>query len=218
MTLPAGGGFDAIKQQLINIGAENVESFRTDPTSVLHLLVRVNIRDIFTLFQNAGRAYLYLVDEHTGTPLTGTACAPYPLEIAQKQIDSLLSMVLSYMYACILSARGISGGISGLVRLIFEAAYPRAPKSWAEAALGVSHTLDEKFFIKEVYMLHQALASMSSVKTSEMVNDHRIVRETCLKYDARGRFAAMQTSGMLWRLTMDNQRWSCRYQKFVWTI
>jgi ankyrin repeat protein/serine/threonine protein kinase len=191
-SLPSGGDFDDLKEHLIKIGAGNIEAFRTDPASILHMLVGHYVRDITVFFQKTGKALFYLVDEYTGTPLTNAACTPYPLEIPQKNIDSLLLMVLPSMHASILSVRGISGGVSGLVRLIFEAAYPHVPSTWAQAGAGLPHALDQDHFVKEVTILHQTLAFMSSSKASQMVDDLQIVREMCLKFDNRATFADMQ--------------------------
>lgn len=88
-------------------------------------LVERRYLEIRTLFKDARKAFLYLVDEHMGVPLVGTAYAPYPLEISESNMDNVLSRILPFMHSCSMVVRGKSGGISGIVRLIFEAAFVR---------------------------------------------------------------------------------------------
>eukprot|EP00980_Cylindrotheca_fusiformis_P029091 scaffold22715_cov128-Cylindrotheca_fusiformis.AAC.2 len=191
-SLPSGDEFGHLKEQLIKIGAGNIEAFRTKPMSILYMLVGNCVCEVNAAFRQAGKAFFYLVDEYKGVPLTSAACAPYPIAVPEKDINSLLLKVLPFMHAVILSARTNSGGVPGLVRLIFEAAYPHIPASWAQASSGLPHTLDQKQFSKEVNILNDTLAFMSSSKSQEIADDLQNVREMCLKFDTLGDFANMQ--------------------------
>jgi hypothetical protein len=93
---------------------------------------------------------------------------------------------------CALYALGVSGGVSGLVRLIFEAAYPHVPPSWAQASLGLPHIIEENLILKQIKILQESLASLSSSKASYLLDDLQFIRDSCFKLDARGTFADMQ--------------------------
>lgn len=186
------GDFETVKKDFMKIAAAQIEAFRSNPVSALLKLIERRITEIRKFFKEAGKAFLYLVDEYAGVPVVGASCAPYPLAVADSIIDKFLVRTLPFMHIAVIYARGVSGGVSGLVRLIFEAAYPHVPPSWASAATGIPHVLDESLFINEVSMLREALALLYSTKTGYLADDLRFVRDSCLKIDTRGTFAGMQ--------------------------
>jgi len=145
-----------------------------------------------SFFKDAGKAYLYLVDEHAGIPLSGSAYAPYPLAITDPQtMDRVFRKMIPFMHACTLYARGLSGGVSGLVRLIFEAAFPHIPPSWAHEAMGLTHVLEEESIANEINILHKAIESTTSSKPGLLRDDLSFIRETLLRADKTGNFADM---------------------------
>ena len=191
-SLHLAGDFESVKDDFTKIAAAQVEAFRTNPVSAVLKLIERRITEIRKFFKDAGKAFLYLVDEYSGVPLVGASYAPYPMEVAESVIDKFLVRTLPFMHIAVVYARGVSGGVSGLVRLIFEAAYPHVPPSWANAASGMPHVLDESMFINEISLLQEALALLYSTKANYLADDLRFVRESCLKIDSRGTFADMQ--------------------------
>lgn len=184
--------FQALKEDFIKIAASQVEAFRANPISAVLKLIERRVTEIRKFFKEAGKAFLYLVDEYAGVPLVGASYAPYPLEVAQSIIDKFLVRALPFMHVSAVYARGVAGGVSGLVRLIFEAAYPHVPPSWTIAGSGMTHDLDEHHFIQEVSLLREALGLLYSTKENYLIDDLRFVRDSCLKIDTHGNFADMQ--------------------------
>lgn len=184
--------FGNVKEIFLKTAASQVEEFRSNPISGALKVVERQIAEIRKFFKEAGKAFLYLVDEYAGIPLVGSACAPYPLEVSESIVDKFLVRALPFMNISVLYARGAAGGVSGLVRLIFEAAYPHVPPSWTTAAAGLEHKLDESVFVEEITVLQKALTLVYSSRASLLQDDLRFVREACLKIDTRGSFADMQ--------------------------
>lgn len=112
-----------LKEEFYGAAANHIEAFRADPRSAVTKLVERRYHEIREIFKHARKAFLYLVDEHMGVPLVGQAHAPYPLELPESNIESCLSKVIPFMHSCSMVMRGTSGGVAGLVRLIFEAAF-----------------------------------------------------------------------------------------------
>ena len=183
--------FGAVKEIFLKTAAAQVEEFRSNPISAALKVVERQIAEIRKFFKETGKGYLYLVDEYAGIPLVGSPYAPYPLEVSESIIDKFLVRALPVMNFSVLYARGVAGGVSGLVRLIFEAAYPHVPPSWASAASGLEHRLDESAFISEISILRKALALVYSSNANYLEDDLRFVRESCLKIDTRGTFGDM---------------------------
>lgn len=190
VTLPAE--FNPLKDELVKVAASHVEAFRSDPMSAVYKLVERKIAEMYSFFKEAGKAYFYLVDEVAGIPLAGSTYAPYPLEISESILDQFLPKALPFMHACVLYVRGASGGVSGLVKLIFEAAYPHIPPSWAQASAGLRHNLDEDEIIEEVSVLSESVSSWNYANDTSMGDGLRFIRDTCLKQDARGLYCDMQ--------------------------
>lgn len=189
----ADEGFQTVKSDFTKFATSHVEAFRANPVSSATKVVERRIMDLRKTFKEAGKAFLYLVDEHAGIPLVGGAYAPYPMEVSESLTDKFLIRALPFMYNSVMYARGTSGGVSGVVRLIFEAAYPHVPPSWAISAQGLEHRLDEDAFANEIGILRDALALVySSSKANKVSDDLRFIRDSCLKIDTRGSFADMQ--------------------------
>jgi hypothetical protein len=115
--------YEGLKEEFYGVAANYIEAFRVDPRFAVTKLVERRFYDIREIFKDSRKAFFYLVDEHLGVPLVGQMYAPYPLELPESDVDSSLPKILPFMHACSMVVRGTSGGISGLVRLIFEAAF-----------------------------------------------------------------------------------------------
>ena len=192
MVLPDGSNFEECKDLLVMIGAENVEAFRTEPMTILYKLVARHIQNIVNCFKKAGKAFFYFVDEYTGTPLVSESSTTYQMELQSRNTDALVSMILPFMFSSMFSACAIYGGASGLVKLIFEAAYPHVPASWGKAGEGLSHSLEADTFDSQMSMLQDTLAYLTSSRSMKLEDNLHVVREMCLKLDNRASFAGMQ--------------------------
>ncbi|CAJ1958694.1 unnamed protein product [Cylindrotheca closterium] len=192
MTLPDGSNFEECKDMLVMIGAENVEAFRTEPMTILYKLVGRYVQNMMECFQKSGKAFFYFVDEYTGTPIVADSSSPYPMELQTRKTDAMVSMMLPFMFSSMFSACVTHGGVSGLVRLIFEAAYPHVPASWAKAGEGISHGLEVDTFESQMSILQDTLAFLSSSRKMQLEDNLHVVREMCLKCDNRASFGGMQ--------------------------
>ncbi|KAG7344095.1 ankyrin repeat domain protein [Nitzschia inconspicua] len=187
------GDFDDLKEEFTKIAADRIEAFRSDPTTAVTKLIEKRYHEIKLFFKDAGKAFLYLVDEYMGVPLVGSDYEPYPLEISEAAMSKMLTKVLPFMHCCSMVVRGVSGGVSGIVRLIFEAAYPHVPPSWATAAFGLQHVLDEEIIQREVLLLHQALCNVNNSKSRRSLSDDlAFLRDSCSKADVKNDFGTMK--------------------------
>jgi serine/threonine protein kinase/ankyrin repeat protein len=197
--------FKPLISDLMKMAAEHVEVFRHNPMVVAYKLVARRIMDFKACFNDSKKAFLYLVDEFDGIPLAGSKYAPYPIEVPEEAIDQILTKGLPFMHATSLYMRGTAGGVAGLVRLIFEAAYPHVPPSWALASKGLGHNLDEGIIMKEVLVLQETLASMSSSKVGNAAEDLQYIRDVFLRFDVRRSFGDMKkvecAGSSLWTTT-----------------
>jgi len=185
--------YEDLKDEFTQIAADRIEAFRQDPLTAVHSLIERRYFDLRSFFKDS-KTFLYLVDEHSGVPLVGPAYEPYPLEISESAVSKILAKVLPFMHCCAMVVRGISGSVSGVVRLIFEAAYPHVPPSWATAAAGLQHALDEDLIMRELVMLHRTLTGLNSTAKSRrsLGDDLDFLRDACAKVDVSGDFAKMQ--------------------------
>jgi serine/threonine protein kinase len=184
------GDFEDLKEEFIKVAADRIEAFRSDPTTAAHKLMERRVSEVKSFFKDAGTSFLYLVDEYNGIPLVGPEFEPYPLEISESALPKVLTKVLPFMHCSSLVARRLNGGVSGIVRLIFEAAYPHVPPSWASAASGLEHTISEDLIIEEVTILQQTLSSSKSRRS--LGDDLDFLRDSCVKVDVRADFAKMR--------------------------
>jgi serine/threonine protein kinase len=190
--LPAGQ-YEDLHEEFTGIAADRIEAFRSDPMSAVMKLIERRYFEIRSFFKDAGKAFLYLVDEYGGVPAVGPAFEPYPLEISESAMSKMLAKILPFMHCSSMCVRGISRSASGIVRLIFEAAYPHVPPSWATAATGLNHSLDEDLIQKEVLILHRALSGLNISKSRRSLSDDLgFIRESCSKADVKGDFGTMK--------------------------
>ncbi|KAL3923260.1 MAG: hypothetical protein SGILL_001758 [Bacillariaceae sp.] len=185
--------YEDLKEEFAKLAADRIEAFRSDPTSAVTKLIERRYFEIRSFFKDTGKAFLYLVDEYMGVPAVGPAFEPYPLEISESAMSKMLAKVLPFMHCSSMCVRGIAGSVSGIVRLIFEAAYPHVPPSWATAASGLDHVLDEDLIQKEVLILHRTLSGLNNSKSRRSLSDDLgFIRETCSKADVKGDFGSMR--------------------------
>jgi len=181
--------YEDLKEEFYKVAADHIESFRVDPRSAVTKLVERRYFEIRSIFKDARRAFLYLVDEYMGVPLVGNTHVPYPLEITESNVNSSLLKILPFMHCCSMIVRGTSGGISGIVRLIFEAAFPYVPPSWNQAGSGLIHSLDEDVIKKEVMLLHRTLSGLHSSRArGSLRDDLSAIKLMCTKVDVGGEF------------------------------
>jgi len=99
--------------------------------------------------------------------------------------------MLPFMHICCMYARGSAGGISGLVKLIFEAAYPHVPPSWNSSANGLTHRLNDPQSLKEAAYLQDNIAFMTGSKTADPCGDLLFIRDVMLRRDMARKFCDM---------------------------
>ena len=153
MGLPPSG-FEELKSELVDLAAKEVEFFRDDPMLIARKIIEARIMDMLAFMEDTGVCYLYLVDEYNGIPVVDSGSL-YPILINER-IAQVFEHTLLMMHMCAMSACGVAGGIAGLVKLIFEAAYPHIPPSWALAGAGVPHKFDKASFTRDIMLLREA--------------------------------------------------------------
>jgi ankyrin repeat protein len=181
--------FGQLESELATLASEKVEIFRDNPLSISQSLVRERIKELQTLYSESGKAYLYLVDEYEGVPIIGsTGDISYPIEVTKK-VPEMVARALPFMHLCMLHARGIAGDVTGLVKLIFEAAYPHIPPSWDNTAKGLLNNLDESNVKDEVRMLREATADSSGTRG---IDDMRFFQDYFERVDVKRTFAELK--------------------------
>eukprot|EP00978_Attheya_sp_CCMP212_P005601 scaffold12564_cov60-Attheya_sp.AAC.5 len=148
-----------------------------NPLHVARGLILVNVRAIIEIFQSANKGYTYLVDEYACTPVFMPNDNAYPHVVRDHDVADVVLAILPFMQMTILQARCIAGGIQGLVKLIFEQAYPAVPGSWATEGKELSHELAREEMIEEVRLLHSVLQD-GSVPNKQKVNRTNLADET----------------------------------------
>lgn len=184
--------FLELENKLATLASEKVEIFRDSPILIARSMIQERITELQALFKDSSKAYLYLVDEYDGVPVIGNVGGiAYPIEVTKK-VSEVVGMGLPLMYLCMLYARGVAGDVSGLVKLIFEAAYPHIPPSWDEAAKGLSHALDENTMKEEIRVLREAAVGSRSGGTSRGVDDMRYFQDYLERADVKRTFADLK--------------------------
>ncbi len=131
------------------------KTFAKNPMSPILKLVSKYVSTIADNYTMANKAYLYLVDEFSGVPALLQDSKIYP-HVFREHVVDLVYKSIPYMHACISSAICGAEGVKGLVKLIFEGAYPQSPPSWHEAFKGIPTIPSRKRMVTECRILHQA--------------------------------------------------------------
>jgi hypothetical protein len=160
MDLTVEDNMDDYKVHLTQLAGTHVGTFREDPLKVACRLVQQRIVDLEQcVVDDKARAYLYLVDEFVGVPILST---PYPIEIKEKKVK-VLQHTLPLMYMNVIYTCAVANGISGLVKLIFEAAFPHIPPSWTVASKGLMFSFHARFMEQQLAILWQIFNSYNNI-------------------------------------------------------
>lgn len=205
MELTAEDDLEEYKAQLIQLAGTHVEQFREDPLRVARRIVQQRIVEVqMCVIDETAKAYLYLVDEFAGVPILAP---PYPCEVAEKKLQvfqhTLPLMFMNVIYTC-----AVAGSIAGLVKLIFEAAYPHLPPSWIAASTGVKFELNMNAMEREVKMLRSSLAELYDNKSKDQhLGELRYLQSYLEKCDPKNSYANLKkvTNGdaALWTTRVD---------------
>lgn len=194
--------FKELDDEMRELAGSFVVSFRDDPMFVARKLVQNRAQDIQSCFEESNRAFLYTIDEFEGVPVSDGSNRAYGVEV-NTGLDEIVQRGLPLMHICVLYARGVANGVAGLVKLIFEGAYPLVPPSWAAASAGMSHSLDEARLLREANVLREAIVDMDSGAGSRAVDDVLFFRSLFQNSDPKRTFADMKWvtnngEGSLW--------------------
>jgi len=182
-------GFEECVSLLAQLAATEVERFRDNPLSIARIIVQRRIQSLSEGVLSKKKSYLYLVDEFTGIPVLHS---PYPFEVSEKA-DQVLKRTLPLMYASVLYSCAIAGGVSGLVKLIFEAAYPHIPPSWSSSSLSVvKFELDKDSMSQQVCMLQSTIAGSLDPNQRQNLDDLRFLQNYLELCDVKNSYAQLK--------------------------
>jgi hypothetical protein len=184
--------FGDVQSEMVELAARHVEAFRENPMAIAIKLVQQNVRRILSCFDD-NKVFLYLVDEFNGVPVVrGYGDGLYPVEVSEEDRNEILQRGILLMHLSCMYVRGVAQGISGLVRLIFEAADPHVPPSWIQASKGLKHNLDEIAIVNELRMLQDALSEMFSSRHNIYDDNLAAIEEYLSKVDPTRSVANMR--------------------------
>jgi hypothetical protein len=179
--------FGDVQSELASLAAKHVELFRHNPMSVAIKVVKERLQNVLALFQDSD-IYVYLVDEYRCLPLVEH---PYVVPVGDDRRCELLERCILPMQLACGYARGVAGDVCGLVKLIFEAAYPHAPPSWVDAAAGLSHGLDEESMVDELKLLEDTLTDLFSSRHRIGDDDVSYMHDFCSQMDPKRRMGGL---------------------------
>jgi hypothetical protein len=184
--------FGDVQSEMVELAARHVEAFRDNPMVIATKLVQQSVRRILSCFDDS-KVFLYLVDEFNGVPVVrGYDDGLFPIEVSEEDRDEVLQRGILLMHLSCMYVRGVEQGISGLVRLIFEAADPHVPPSWVEASKGLKHNLDEVAIVNELRILQDALSEMFSTRHNIHDDDLAFIRDYLSEVDPTRTVANMR--------------------------
>jgi hypothetical protein len=189
--------FGDVQSEMVELAARHVEAFRDNPVAIATKLVQQSVRRILSCFDD-NKVFLYIVDEFNGVPVVrGYGDGIFPIQVSEEYREEILQRGILLMHLCCMYARGVEQGISGLVRLIFEAADPHVPPSWIQASKGLKHNLDEVAIVNELRTLQDALSEMFSTRHHIYDDDLAAIRDYLSEVDPTRSVANMRrvTSG-----------------------
>mmetsp|Transcript_7045 Transcript_7045/g.11143 ORF Transcript_7045/g.11143 Transcript_7045/m.11143 type:complete len:1851 (-) Transcript_7045:356-5908(-) len=185
-------GFEECSKLLTKLAATEVERFRDSPLTIARKIVQQCIVNLRESILSKPEAYLYLVDEFAGTPVLQS---PYPCEICKKD-DQVFLRLLPIMYMSVLYTCAVSGSIAGLVKLIFEAAYPHIPPSWsATTSSGINFELDKKSMSQQFCMLRESIAGLHDLHSNhsnQTIDDLKFLQNYLEQSDPRNSYANLK--------------------------
>jgi hypothetical protein len=134
-------------------------SFSENPYGSALDFITSYIAAIASTFSTTNKAYLYLVDEFSCIPAIQKGKKQYP-HVFSDNVSDVVCKCLPYMHTCVSSALSSGEGILGLVKLIFEGAYPNLPSTWEGAFQGLPTLPRRRRMVMEAKILHEAAHSM----------------------------------------------------------
>jgi serine/threonine protein kinase/ankyrin repeat protein len=134
-------------------------SFSENPYGSALDFITSYIAAIASTFSTTNKAYLYLVDEFSCIPAIQKGKKQYP-HVFSDNVSDVVCKCLPYMHTCVSSALSSGEGILGLVKLIFEGAYPNLPSTWEGALQGLPTLPRRRRMVMEAKILHEAAHSM----------------------------------------------------------
>ena len=161
MNLPSDS-FDTLETEMAAWATRHIERFRRDPMSLALMLVQDQISRVFECFDDRDM-FLYLIDEYTCSPI---AIANSDIAVSTRWRSDLRESVLPLMYICMLYARGVSGNLDGLLKLLFPLFKSAMPPSWINVGKGLGNLLLMDSFTDEVKVLleaHQLSSSQNGI-------------------------------------------------------
>jgi serine/threonine protein kinase len=212
--------YEEHKKLLIYLAAAQIEQFRDDPMVVTRRIIQQRIVEVQDcIVTDSPEAWLYLVDEFAGIPVLA---APYPMKVSEKTLE-VMQRTLPLMHLSVLYHCAVVGSISGLVKLIFEAAYPHLPPSWTAASEGVKFALNKTDLEQQVAMLRVSLAELYSLdKNNQALDDVKFLQNYLQKRDTKNSYAKMKrvTNGeaAMWTASVESIEKVCKdhdiYQEY----
>lgn len=199
-----GDHFEECAKLLTKLAATEVERFRDDPLTIGKKIMQQCILNLHESIQSKLEAHLYLVDEFAGIPVLKF---PYPLEVCEKN-DKIFLRLLPLIYMTVLYSCAVSGSIAGLVKLIFEAAYPHIPPSWsANTSSGINFMLDKHFMNQQLCMLQASIADLLDLGRSQTIDNLKFVQNFLEVRDPGNSYANLKkiTNGEAAIWTVDDE-------------
>jgi len=188
--------FKELTLKLISIIGKDIHQFLSKPLFIARTLVKDCITEIVSIFTCSQKAYLYLVDEFHGLPVSSSKnnnCYPF---LITKHIKQVVLKSLPFMQLCILSVCGASGSVSGFVKLIFEGAYPHIPPSWNDEARGLDHSLKPGMMISMVrnvlFAVDELTTGLESEKKKNRVEELITLQNFLEHVDTNRSFAGLK--------------------------
>jgi len=185
--------FGDLQNEMSDLAAKHIVSFRNDPMKVAIMLVRQRIDRLISTFED-DKLFLYLIDERTCSPILEGQQSLSPIEIPKERRDELLQRGVLFTHLSFLYARGVSKSLAGLVTLICKVTNPLVPELWAEVAEGLTHELNVDAIATELQMLRDALSGKDSTSDSSstkyLASDYlSFMREFFLEMDPKRNLA-----------------------------
>lgn len=179
--------FGDIQSQMAEMAATHVEVFRNDPIAIATKMVQEKVGRILALFEDRS-VFLYFVDEFYCTPVADCQ----PIEVVGDWRTKILSCGILFMHICALYARGVSNGLEGLAKLLFQTDGAHVPPSWKVAASGLLHDLNESAFYNELKLLEDALSEIFSTQYQFGDGVLDVIRDFLMEVDPYHRWGGLQ--------------------------
>mmetsp|Transcript_8743 Transcript_8743/g.10098 ORF Transcript_8743/g.10098 Transcript_8743/m.10098 type:complete len:1855 (+) Transcript_8743:175-5739(+) len=149
-----------IASKFVAIVRNDNSSFLNNPTNAAVKLVKKYIAPIVQIFSVNNKAYLYPVDELSGIPIVESKKGRKYPHTFRDCVADVVYKSLPYMLTCMTHMISASGGVEGLVKLIFEGAAPKTPLSWIEAGQGLPPVLLKRRMVAEARILRSATTDL----------------------------------------------------------